>query len=184
MDLRVIRPSSTLRLALALLLAGSTIVLGCGSGGGGGDGDVSAGASEGSTGRRAWIESDPVSPGGTAQVRLMISKSTGVAGLDLDLEFNGSSISVLDVDCSAVTREFVLAYNSSDTESLAVSMSCGTGLAGGTGSEELLRITFAADSSVPSGTRIPLSVTSLSAYNAVPAQILLGRVDGGEIHVQ
>jgi hypothetical protein len=182
MGLRVIRLCGTLRIALALLLAGSTIVLGCGSGGGSGDGD--AGGRDGSTGRRAWIESDPVSPGGTTQARLMISNSTGVAGLDLDLTFNGSSISVLDVDSSPLTGAFVIAYNSSAPESLAVSMSHRAGLASGTGTGELLRMTFAADSSVPSGTRLPLSVASLRVYDGSPAQMRLTRVDGGEIHVQ
>ena len=182
MSLRVIRPCSTFMIALALLLAANTIVPGCGSGGGSGGGDASGGDS--STGRRAWIESDPVSPGGTTQVRLMISNAARVAGLDLGLTFSGSAVSVLDVDSSPLTGEFVIAYNSSAPEALAVSMSHRTGLASGTGTGELLRITFAADASVPSGTRIPLSVASLSAYNAVPAQIRLTRVDGGEIYVQ
>ena len=170
MRLDTTRLHVTIGFMISLSLAAMSGILGCGGGGGG------------SGGVRAWIESDPASAGESTEARLMISNPAGVAGLDFDLAFDASSVSVSSVTKTTVTRNFSIVYNDQRAGSLAVSMANATGLTAGTG--ELLQITFRVDSGVPPGSYVPLSVDSLRVYNSIPADIALREVSDGEIYVQ
>jgi hypothetical protein len=179
MRLRVLPLCSRFGIALALLLATTTVMPGCSGGGSGGSGSGAL---------SVWIESEPdlASAGDTTQASLVISDPSGVAGLDLNLTFDASLLSVSSenpVSRTALTGDFAIACNDQTAGSLSVFMAHATGLTG-RGSEELLKITFVVDPGVPSGTRIPVSVASLRVYDNVPTEIRLDRVSGGEISVQ
>lgn len=161
-------------LALCLLF-GATVMPGCSGGGGGEVGGVSV-----------WIESEVVAPGETTRAWLVISDPSGVAGLDLALAFDSGSLSVSEdapVAKTTLTQGFAVACNDQTAGSLTVFMANATGVAGG-GSNELIEIAFVVDPSVPSGTRIPLSVDSLRVYDAAPSGITLSQVSDGEIRVE
>lgn len=162
-------------LATFILPAAATLILGCGGGGGGGGSSAPAGP-------RAWVEGDPVSPGGATQVWLMVSDPTAVAGLDLDLTFDPNLLSVSSVSTTALTNNFAMLHNDQPAGALAVSMARATGLTSGTGTQALLEVEFVVDQSAQPGASIPLSV-ALAVYNQVPSPLSV-QVEDGAIPVQ
>jgi len=158
---------------ILVLFATTNLTLGCGGGGGGGGAPA---------GPRAWLETQPASPGTPTQAYLMISDAAGVAGLDFDLRFDPNSLSVSSANKTAVTSNFTMAYNDQPAGSLAVSMARAIGLASGTGSQALLDIKFVVDQAAQHGASIPLTV-SLDIYNVTPSRISV-QVEDSKITVQ
>ena len=158
---------------LLVLFATTNITLGCGGGGGGGGAPA---------GPRAWLETQPASPGARTQAYLMISDAADVAGLDFDLRFDPNSLSISSVTKTTVTSNFTMAYNDQPAGSLAVSMARATGLASGTGSQTLLAVEFVVDQDAQHGAPIPL-VVSLDVYNVTPSRISV-QAEDSEIMVQ
>jgi len=165
---------STALILFLALCAGTMLLVGCGGGGSGGGG--------GTPGVRAWVETEPVTPGGTGSASLMISDPSGVAGLDLDLAFDPNLLSLSEVSMTMLTSDFTMAYNAQTDGSLTVSMARASGLTGGTGAQALLEMEFAVDQSAQPGTSIPLLV-ALGVYNEVPSPLSV-QVEDGEITFQ
>jgi len=158
-----------------VLCAGTMLLAGCGGGGGGGGGGATPGV-------RAWVETEPVTPGGTCSASLMISDPSGVAGLDLDLAFDPNLLSLSEVNMSALTTDFTMSYNAQIDGSLALSMARASGLTGGAGSEALLEMEFAVDQSAQAGGSLPISV-NLAVYDEAPSRMSV-QLEDGEIALQ
>jgi len=175
-------------ISLLALCACTALLAGCGggggsAGGGGGDGGEEDGGNGGPAALRAWVETEETYAGGPICAFLMVSDPAGIAGVDLDLQFNANLLSVSAVRTTTLTRTATMAYNIQPAfGSLAVSMARATGLTGGAGSRALLEMDFVVDPSAPSGTSLPLSV-ALDVYDERPSFMSL-EVEDGEIAVQ
>ena len=158
-----------------LIVATATLTPGCGGGGGGGGDGLSAS-----------FEIDPVAPGGSTSAYLMVSKAEGIAGLDLDLAYDSSQVSVSYVSTTGLqTYDFTHAYgiNASKAENtLSVCLARAEGLTGNV-EEALLEIGLEASGSASPGSTIPLYVDLLEIYDETPISMSLKSVLDGQLQI-
>jgi len=169
-----IRVSIVLARWIPLALAVAVLSFGCGGGGGGGG--------NGSSASRAWLEAGAAQPGTTAQTYLRVSDATGIAGLDLELTFDPSLLSVSSVSTTALTNDFVMSYNEQPAGVLKASMARATGLSAVSANQRLLDVELDVSQIAQPASSIPISV-ALTAYDAQPSLMSLP-VQDAEIMVR
>jgi hypothetical protein len=103
-------------------------------------------------------------PGTQLQVEIRLSELQGFAGGDFTLGFDTTVVSVLDVNKTPVTSDFLVSYGVSPTGRVSISMAAGEGLAmSGAGTIATLELQVAGNAA--SGTLSVLSVRTARWYD-------------------
>ena len=112
--------------------------------------------------RQVVLESVTGPAGGTAAMNVSLSDLSDVAGLYLDVGFNGGQLSVQSVETAAITAGFRMRHNA-ESGRLRLAMANPSGL--GPGANAAARITFAIAPGASPGAIIPVTVSETRLYS-------------------